>query len=244
MAEINNRVKGMYEKIVGSLLYLATNTRPDIAFATSYMSQFTINPSQQHLQGIKRILRYLKGTLDVGIVYTKDEKETNVKIYTDSDWGSDLNDRKSYSGYVSIMSGGPVSWTSRKQRTVALSSAEAELLALCECVKETIWFRQLFEELQIIYDVSRPWKIYMDNMAAQKLAENETTSERSKHMDIKTLKIRDDIKEGKIFLKYVPTERNLADSFTKILSKERTTRLNGLMGIDFKYERKSIQEGC
>lgn len=128
------------------MLYLATNTRPDISHIVTKMSQFSVNPSEEHWTGVKRIFRYLKGTLDYGITYRMTYNNREVEIFTDAYWGCDA-DRKSYSGYVVTMAGGVVSWASRKQRNVALSTADAEFVALCECTKEVTWFEGLREEI-------------------------------------------------------------------------------------------------
>ena len=108
----------VYRSAVGSLLYVSTGTRPDIAFAVSMVAKFSSKPTKQHWQGVKRILRYLKGTADLGLLYRRSDAE-ELTGYSDSDWAGDLDDRKSTSGYMFMLSGAPISWKSRKQSSVA-----------------------------------------------------------------------------------------------------------------------------
>ncbi|XP_059223086.1 uncharacterized protein LOC131996904 [Stomoxys calcitrans] len=126
-----------YQSLIGALMYLVVNTRPDIAYPVNFLSQFNSNYNAKHWQAAKRILRYLKGTINQGLQY----KKSNVPLYgvVDADWGSDLTDRRSYSGFSFIMSGAAITWEACKQRTVALSSTEAELLAITDAVKEALY---------------------------------------------------------------------------------------------------------
>jgi len=117
--------QSLYQSAVGSLLYLSTSTRPDIAFAESNVAKFSANPTKRHWTGVKRILRYLKGTSDLGLHYTSNDVD-NLVGYLDSDWAGDLDGRKSTSGYLFKLCGAPISWRSKKQTSVALSTAEAE----------------------------------------------------------------------------------------------------------------------
>ena len=136
----------LYQSAVGSLLYLSCWTRPDITFAVSNAAQFCSKPTKQHWTAVKRIMRYLRGTQDYGLLYTRNDKK-DVEGYSDADWAGDVNDRKSTSGYLFKMGGGAVSWRSKKQTNVALSTAEAEYMALASAAQEAIWLRQLNSEL-------------------------------------------------------------------------------------------------
>ena len=127
-----------YQSAIGSLIYLSTKTRPDISFAVHQVSRHCHNPSRTHWTAVKRIIRYLKGTLNYGILY-KHSSTDNLKGYSDSDFASDTSDRKSVSGNIFMMQGGPVSWLSRKQTTVSMSTAEAEYVALSTCAQEAIY---------------------------------------------------------------------------------------------------------
>ncbi|GBP96860.1 Retrovirus-related Pol polyprotein from transposon TNT 1-94 [Eumeta japonica] len=141
--EIDNR---FYREVIGALMYLVVGTRPDIANTVSRLAQFVNEPCQQDWLAVKRILRYLAGTLKLGIFYTK--KDKSMIGYCDADWGGCLEDRRSYSGYVFILAGGAVRWKSQKQRTVALSSTESEYVSLSEAVKELIYLRGLLIEIE------------------------------------------------------------------------------------------------
>ncbi|UYV70601.1 hypothetical protein LAZ67_7003642 [Cordylochernes scorpioides] len=190
-----------YQQAIGNLLWLAGMTRPDIAYAVTYLSKFNSSPLQQHWNAVKHLLRYLKKTKDLKLVFSKTGKK--LAAFADADWGSDKEDRKSYSGYIFVLGGAAISWCSRKQKCVALSTAEAEYYAMCEAAKK-------------LYGISSE-DIYIDNQGAMFLAENEVVSERSKHIDIRHFFIRDLIKDGKLSFVYVPTEENPANLFTKNL---------------------------
>ena len=161
-----------------------------------------------------RVLRYLNGTKSHGLHYTRQSgSKLKIDIFSDSDWGTNVDDRRSISGFVVKVSGGPISWSSRTQKTVALSSCEAEFLALSEALKEALWLYQVFHELDLEYD--DPITIHVDNQAAINLAHNSVLHQRSKHIDIRYMRIRDEIADGKVAVKYVPTGQNLADLLTK-----------------------------
>ena len=138
--------QGLYQSAVGSLLYLSIGTRPGITYAVSNVAKFCANPNKQHWTAVKRIMRYLKGTLHFGLLYSKDGSKECIG-YSDADWAGDLDDRKSTSGYMFQISGAAVSWRSKKQTCVALSTAEAEYIALASAAQEAIWMRQLTTDL-------------------------------------------------------------------------------------------------
>ena len=135
-----------YQSAIGSLMYLAVSTRPDIAFAVNSLARFNSNPQKDHWTALKRVLRYLKGTINIGILYKQDGSDKCIG-YSDADWAGDTSDRKSTSGYIFMFSGGPISWSSKKQKCVALSTAEAEYVALSGAAQECLWLRQLEKEL-------------------------------------------------------------------------------------------------
>ena len=160
--------QGLYQSAVGKLLYLSTKTRPDIAFAVSYVAKFCNRPTAQHWKAIKQILRYLAGTINVGLVFRKIESQECIG-YSDADWASDL-DRKSTSGFVFQIGGTSVSWQSKKQPCVALSTAEAEYIALANAAQEAIWIRKLVSELK--KEPAKPIVIYEDNQSAICMSKN------------------------------------------------------------------------
>ena len=206
-----------YQSAVGSLLYLAMATRPDIAFAVSNVAKFSAQPTKQHWTAVKRILRYLRGTADYGLVFTPNVSGDCVG-YSDADWGGDLDDRKSTSGYLFLISGGAVSWRSKKQTCVALSTAEAEYVALASAAQEATWIRQLTAVLE-----NRPQEtvtVFEDNQSAICMAKNPQFHGRSKHISIKYHFVRDQVDKGTVKLKYCPTKEMIADMMTKGLPKE------------------------
>ncbi|KAK2577584.1 hypothetical protein KPH14_000901, partial [Odynerus spinipes] len=203
-----------FRELLGSLMYLAMATRPDIAYAVSHLSQFNNCFGKIHWNAAKRILRYLKGTTNYGLTY-KANKEPIVG-YVDADWGGSTKDRRSYTGFVYILSGAPILWKSRKQRTVALSSTEAEYMGISEASKEAIYWRKIIGELNL--EDTGPITIYNDNLGAQKLTENNMYHRRTKHIDIRHHFVREVIENGQINIKYLCTERMVADVLTKALT--------------------------
>lgn len=216
-----------YRELIGALLYLAVATRPDIANAVSRLAQFTIAPERSHWIAAKRILRYLTGTVQMGLIYTSTDQP--LLGYSDADWGGDLIDRRLYSGYVFLLSGAAISWKSQKQRSVALSSTEAEYVSLSEAIKEAIHLRSLLVEIGL--NELTKLMICIDNQGAQQLANDVVSRTRLKHVDVRYHFIQEIIKSGIIKLKHVPTERMVADVLTKSLpriSHERCTKDMGL----------------
>ena len=138
-AEDEETDQKMYQAAVGSLLYLSTKTRPDIAFAVGNVARFCSEPNQLHWSAVKRILRYLKGSRDLGLLYHRQDTPLSCVGYSDADWGGSLTDRKSTSGYVFQWSAAAVSWRSQKQTCVALSTAESEYIALSAAAQEALW---------------------------------------------------------------------------------------------------------
>ncbi|XP_037826813.1 secreted RxLR effector protein 161-like [Lucilia sericata] len=165
-SDASNKVKFPYREAVGSLMYLAIATRPDIAFAVSYASRFMDSYNEEHIAVIKRIFKYLIGTIDEGIIFAKTD-DLFLNCYSDSDYAGDTETRHSTSGYVLMLSGGTISWSSRKQQTIALSTTEAEYIAACESVKELIWVQRLLNDL-LGDDVQVP-VLNLDNQSAIKL---------------------------------------------------------------------------
>lgn len=223
-----------YRELVGALMYLATCTRPDIAHVVSYLSKFNDCFSTDHWLAAKRVLRYLKGTCDVGLSF---RRSTDPLIgFADADWANCVDDRKSYTGYAFILGGCPISWESRKQKTTALSSMEAEYMALSEATKEAVHLQRFFGELGFPYPKI---KLFSDNCGAIKLAENPVFHNRSKHIDVRHHFIRGMLENGVIEVDYRSTEDMAADVLTKGLSGPKHRRCLELMGISTgeKYSR-------
>ncbi|XP_072066584.1 secreted RxLR effector protein 161-like [Arachis hypogaea] len=170
-------------------------------------------PCTNHLQAAKRILRYIKGTLNDGIYY-ENTNEVNLVGYTDSDWAGDIETRKSTSGFVFHLGSGAISWSSKKQPVVALSTAEAEYIAAASCATQAVWLRRILEELN--EKQSTPTTIFCDNKSAIALCKNLVFHGRSKHIDIRVHKIRELVNEKEVVIEYCPTEeQNFHEEFLK-----------------------------
>ena len=211
-----------YREIVGSLIYAMTCTRPDICWVVTKLSQHLDNPDEADWVMVKHVLRYLKGTLDYKLSYTKSESDLCLVGYSDSDWGSSEDDRRSTTGYVFMLNpdGPPISWKSKKQPTVALSSCEAEYMALAASVQETMFLFMLLG----CFLKQRSVNIYVDNQGAIDLASRCITEKRSKHIDIRYHFIREKISSGFIELTHVSTHDNVADLLTKPSTKVKLQR--------------------
>uniref|UniRef100_A0A1X7STY0 Reverse transcriptase Ty1/copia-type domain-containing protein n=1 Tax=Amphimedon queenslandica TaxID=400682 RepID=A0A1X7STY0_AMPQE len=198
-----------YQSAVGRQLYLSTTTRPDIAFAVSSVAKYTSDPTVQHWKAVKHIIRYLTGTVGYGLMFRK-KKTAEVEGYSDADWAGDIDDRKSILGYLFKLSGASISWRSRKQSCVALSTAEAEYISLATAGQEAIWLSQLINELK--RGTEKPVTLYEDNQAAICLSKNPQFHGRSKHIAIKYHFIRDEIQKGTLTVQYCNDEYFWYDS--------------------------------
>lgn len=216
-----------YRELVGALTYLSTATRPDISFSVSCLSQFNNCYRQVHWKAAKRVLRYLKGTKDLGLTYGSDKK--SVQGYVDADWGNCSNDRRSYTGYVFIFNGGPVSWDSKKQRTVALSTTEAEYMGLSEVAKEAIYLRGLLSELGL--EEAMDITVYNDNMSAIKLSKNPGFHGRTKHIDIRHHFVRECVERKVLSVQHMATDKMPADILTKGLSRLKHNLCVKVLGL-------------
>ena len=172
----------MYQQIIGSLTYAATSTGPDIAAAVNMQSKFMTKPSKEHMEEVKRILRYMRGTVDYGLVYSASDSKCILSGYSDSDWAGDVDTRHSTSGYVFQVYGNTISWISKKQKTVARSTTEVEYVALSYATQEAIWLRRLLQELNEIQDDASI--IYEDNRGAIELRKNPKFHDHTKHIDV------------------------------------------------------------
>ena len=210
-------------------MYAAIATRPDLSLAVGMLSQYMQNPSNEHWVGIKRILRYIKGTLNYGLKFTYSDKFV-LQGYSDADWAGEVETRKSTSGYVFLLGNCCVSWRSKKQSIVALSSTEAEYVSLCSAAQETIWLRNLLSSVG--FEQTAPTVIHEDNQGAIALSHNPKDHPRTKHIDIKYHFVRQTIEDNRVTLLYCPTERMVADTLTKGLSKPLFEGFRLQMGVD------------
>uniref|UniRef100_A0A6N2MZF3 Integrase catalytic domain-containing protein n=1 Tax=Salix viminalis TaxID=40686 RepID=A0A6N2MZF3_SALVM len=210
-----------YQQLVGKLIYL-TITRPDITYAVSLVSQFMHAPTDHHLSMVKRILRYLKGTIGRGLVMSRNN-HTNVMGYTDSDWAGNQLDRRSTTGYCMFVGGNLVSWKSKKQHVVARSSAEAEYRAMAAAACELVWLRSLLADMGC--PSTTPMNLFCDNQAAMHIAKNPVFHERTKHIEVDCHYIRQQVQSNNITTYHVRTGDQLADVFTKAVPSSQFNRL-------------------
>ena len=223
-----------YRSLVGSLLYL-TITRPDLAFAVGLVSRFMQEPRKPHLEAAKKILKYVKTTLGMGLMYKYNAK-VSLHGFTDADFGGDLDDRKSTSGYVFLCGDTSISWCSKKQATVSLSTIEAEYKASTLAAQECIWLRRLLEDL--LEPINKTVAIYRDNQSAIKLANNPVFHARTKHIELEHHFIREKVLDGTIEALEVRSEDNVADIFTKSLPKGQFELLRSKLGMVDKIKFK------
>lgn len=223
-----NSITYPYREAVGALTYLAVGTRPDLSYAVSVVSRTLEAPSKEDLHKLKRILRYIKGTLDYGIVYKRNFNAGILDCYSDSDHGGDNTTGRSTSGILCLYSGGAVSWLSRRQTCVAISSTEAELVAASEAAREIVWIKRLFGEISNLKEVPN---LRVDNDAAIKISHNPELHRRTKHIALRHFYVRELVTEGEIRVEYVPSEFQLADLLTKALHKPRIVSIATHIGL-------------
>ncbi|KAK9745539.1 hypothetical protein QE152_g6808 [Popillia japonica] len=248
-----------YQEAVGSLMYTAQLTRPDICYAVSSLSRFNNNPGEIHWQAVKRVFRYLKGTAAAKLEFKRDgnsgeihwqavkrvfrylkgtapaklefKRDGNSEIigYCDADWAADTDDRKSITGYVYFACGGAISWCTKKQQTVALSTTEAEYMSLTAASQEGMWLKRLENELCPMSGKS--FTIYCDNQSAIALACSNTYNARTKHIDVKHHFIKELLNDGKINLEYISSDKMIADYLTKAVSTNKQIFCTEAVGI-------------
>jgi hypothetical protein len=218
-----------YRQAVGALMYLMIGTRPDIAYSISYLSRSLEKPTSDDVTKVKRVFRYIAGTLNKCIVYKANCDRGILKCYSDSDFGGCRITGRSTSGVVMMHAGGIISWLSQRQATVATSTTEAEIIAATEAVKEVIWLQRLFESLNVT--LKHIPVLQVDNSAAVKLAQNPEFHRRTKHIDLKNLFIREKVCDGTIDIAQISTNQQVADIMTKPLDRVRLGYLCSCMGL-------------
>lgn len=226
-----------YRKLIGMLLYLTTHSRPDIAASVSILSQKVSKPNQTDMTEVKRIIKYLKGTQSLKLRLSNDLCDQNLIAYSDANWAEDKSTRRSNSGYLCSINGGSVSWCCRRQDIIALSSTEAEYVALTETCKDVIWLKRLLKFFDLTF--TEPITILTDSQSCMKMIVNDKFSNRTKHIDTKFHFTKELVSKGEIKLKYIETENNAADLFTKPLASIKMKHLRTLAGlIDITIEGK------
>ena len=218
-----------FRQLIGSLMYAAVGTRPEIAYIVNQLSQFLEAPSKEHWIAAKRVLRYLKGSLDVGITYSASEDPNQLIAYSDASWASEIETRKSVTGICLMLNNGIVGWKSKKQSVVTDSTTYAEYVAAHACSREVVWLRNLLEESGC--EQLLPTVLNMDNAAAELLIKNPIQHERTKHVDIKFHYVRECFERGLLTIRHVSTDNQLADIFTKAVPVNKFDIMKIRLGI-------------
>ena len=216
-----------FQSLLGSLIYL-TNTRPDIVHAVSVIPRFMSDPSQLHFFAAKKVMRYVNGTKNFGLHYVKEEDNSLIG-YTDSDWAGSIDDRKSTSGYVFCLGTKPITWSSKKQSTIALSSAKAKYISATTAACEAIWLRKFLKDVK--QGQKSATVIYCDNMSAIAMTKNPIFHSRSKHIELRHHFIRKLVEDKEIELQFCTTDDQLADIFTKSISAQKFSYFREVLKI-------------
>lgn len=233
-----------YRKIIGELLYLSVCTRPDISYAVGEAARFCNNPKESHWKLVKRILSYLRGTLDYGIQYD-DPNNVELVMYSDADWAGDQLDRKSVSGYIGFICGGPMTWKSRKQRTVATSSNHAEIIAMSEACREIVWLRSIMMDVGLMDENNaKPTILYTDSESGIHTVQSNTVSDRSKHIEVRDMYVKELIKKNIVKVVHVRSENNFSDILTKPLGPQKYEPLRDKIVTGTVERRPLVQEEC
>jgi hypothetical protein len=219
-----------YLSAVGALMYLGLTSRPDISNAVGILSRFSANPGPTHWKAVKHLFRYLQGTKDLRLVYGPDNSGQLFNTYTDAAHGDVKENGRSTGGYLVKFGSGAVSWNSKVQPFVALSTSEAEFIAAVEAGKEIFWMRNILKEFG--YKIDGPSLLHCDNQSAIQVAKNPEHHGRMKHLDLRFFWLRDAVENGAITVSYLPTGEMPADALTKPLSRQKVVEGRKMMGLD------------
>ncbi|XP_016694344.1 secreted RxLR effector protein 161-like [Gossypium hirsutum] len=222
---------GDYRSIVGALQYVVI-TRPDITFAVNKVCQFMHRPLDQHFQAVKRILWYLQGTIDYGLKFKKTHT-LDVVGYSDANWGSDVDDRRSTTCFCVFLGGYPVAWGSKKQSTVSRSTAEVEYRGLAHTVTEVVWLESLLSELHVVR-LQKP-TIWCDSSGAVAVAANPVLHSKFKHVELDLFFVREKVSDGKLVVGHIPAHKQVTDIFTKPFSVSLFTKFRSYLKIVQKH---------
>lgn len=216
-----------FRKIIGSLLYLTVNTRPDIAVAVSILGRKVSEPNFRDMVEVKRILKYLHYTQDFKLNLGGKE-DLDLVAYVDADWAGDTETRRSTTGFVFMIGNGLISWASRRQANITLSSTEAEYVALSEACIELRWIKMLMKDLNLDKSIAT---VYEDNQSFISLANEFKLNPKTKHIEVKFHHVKKLVENKEIILKYCPTTEMIADMMTKPLDRVKLSYFQNLLGL-------------
>jgi len=222
-----------YRELVGALLYLSRCCRPDISYSVHYLSRFFTSYGKVHWDAGKRVLQYLQGTKDLGILYPYKPASSadELTAYVDADFAADKTTRKSTTGCFVAMNGAPVIWLSKKQSCLSMSSTEAEYVALSSCGNEAVWASRMYLELNANLGWDEPVNVFTDSQSAIKISENPRKHGMTKHIDLRYHRVRDLVSKKYIKVEHVPDPDQPADILTKAIVKEKFQHKRVLMGV-------------
>ncbi|KAJ9538811.1 hypothetical protein OSB04_031544 [Centaurea solstitialis] len=229
-----DRMKSVpYASAIGSIMYAMLCTRPDVAYSVSVTSRYQQNPGEPHWVAVKNILKYLRRTKYMFLVFGGSEDEISVTGYSDASFQTDRDDFRSQSGYVFTLNGGAISWKSSKQDTIADSTTEAEYIAASDAAKEAVWLRNFLSDLRVVASISRPIDIFCDNSGAVAQAKEPREHHKSRHVLRKYHLIREIIGRGDVRICKIPTEENVADPLTKPLARVKHEAHASSIGMQY-----------
>ncbi|KAL0695345.1 hypothetical protein Bca4012_062525 [Brassica carinata] len=212
--------------MIRSLLYLIAS-RPDLSFSVGVCASYQAKPKVSHLNAVKRIIKYIKGTESLGVYYSKNSNE-NLVGYCDADWAGCDDYRKSTSGGCFFLENNLISWLSKKQNSISLSTAEAEYIAMGSCCSQLLWMKQMSSDYEMR---SGPFLVYCDNKSAIDISRNPVQHSRTKHIDIRHHFIRELVEDNHVVIEHVVTDLQLADIFTTSLEYNRFIKLRNAIGV-------------
>ena len=217
-----------YRSILGKINWGANGTRSDLIQSTSVLSRYQDNPGPAHWKAMLHLMAYIKGTLDYSITYHRGVSITPI-TYVDASFADDFDTRRSTAGYGVWMAGGLVSWSSKRQPTVALSTTEAEYMSMTRAVQQVMWMYAFLDEVGL--PQKYPFVVYGDNAPAIALTKNTKGHARAKHIDVRYHYIREHVTDGSVTIEHVPSDKNLADIFTKQLPQALHHRMVREIGL-------------
>ncbi|KAJ9561208.1 hypothetical protein OSB04_006368 [Centaurea solstitialis] len=233
-SEDQDKMKSVpYASAIGSIMYAMLCTRPDVAYSVSVTSRYQQNPGEAHWVAVKNILKYLRRTKEIFLVFGGSEDEISVTGYSDASFQTDRDDFRSQSGYVFTLNGGAISWKSSKQDTIADSTTEAEYIAACDAAKEAVWLRNFLSDLRVVASISRPIDIFCDNSGSVAQAKEPREHHKSRHVLRKYHLIREIIGRGDVRICKIPTEDNVADPLTKPLARAKHEAHANSIGMQY-----------